>query len=85
VSIKLNIKAFALTSGILWALFLFFIAWWLILLEGTDAAPTFFMRIYPGYSISLVGSLIGLVWGFVDGLICGLIFAWLYNRLAKAE
>ena len=82
---KLNIKAFALTCGILWAAFLFLLTWWLIILEGANAASTFFMRMYPGYSMSLLGSLIGLVWGFVDGLICGFIFAWLYNKLAKAE
>jgi len=82
---KLNIKAFALTCGILWAAFLFLLTWWLILLEGSNVAPTFFMRVYPGYSISLVGSLIGLVWGFADGLICGFVFSWLYNKLARAE
>jgi hypothetical protein len=82
---KLNIKAFALTCGILWGVFLFFIAWWLILLEGFDAAPTFFVRMYPGYSISPLGSLIGLAWGFVDGLICGFIFGWLYNKLNKSS
>jgi hypothetical protein len=82
---KLNVKAFALTCGILWAAFLFCITWWLILLEGASPNPTFFMRIYPGYSLTVVGSLIGLVWGFVDGLICGFIFAWLYNKLAKTQ
>jgi hypothetical protein len=81
---KLNVKAFTLTCGIVWGAFLLFIAWWLIILEGFDAPPTFFMRMYPGYSISLPGSLIGLVWGFVDGLICGFIFAWLYNKLNKS-
>jgi hypothetical protein len=65
--------------------FLFFITWWLILLEGANPMPTFFMRMYPGYSLSLVGSLIGLVWGFVDGLICGFIFGWLYNKLNKSS
>ena len=82
---KLNVKAFALTCGILWAVSLFCITWWLIVLEGANVAPTFFMRLYPGYSVSLLGSLIGLVWGFVDGLICGLVFAWLYNLFAKSS
>ena len=76
---KLNLKAFALTCGILWGVFLFFIAWWLIILEGFDAAPTFFVRMYPGYSISPLGSVIGLVWGFVDGLICGFIFGLIWG------
>ena len=81
---KLNVKAFALTCGIIWGAFMFIIAWWLIILEGFNAEPTFFTRMYPGSSISPLGSVIGLVWGFVDGLVCGLIFAWLYNKFNKS-
>ena len=82
---KLNVKALALTCGIFWGGFMFFIAWWLIILEGFNAEPTFFTRMYPGYSYSALGSVIGLAWGFVDGLICGLIFGWLYNMLNKSS
>ena len=82
---KINIKAFALTCGIFWAALLFLITWWLIILEGANAGPTIFTRIYPGYSLSPLGSLVGLLWGFVDGLICGLAFSWLYNKLAKTD
>ena len=82
---RLNIKAFALTCGIFWSALLFLLTWWLLVLEGSGAPPNLLTRIYPGYSISPLGSLMGLVWGFVDGLICGLIFAWLYNKLAKAD
>ena len=32
---KLNVKAFALTSGILWGVGLFAITWWLIAFEGS--------------------------------------------------
>lgn len=34
---------------------------------------------YPGYSISLFGSIIGLVYGFVDGFVGFFILVWLYN------
>ena len=33
---QLNIKAFALTCGFLWGVGLFFLTWWLILLEGDE-------------------------------------------------
>jgi hypothetical protein len=79
---KLSLKAFAVTSAILWGLGLFLITWWLIIIEGSTGGTTFIGRVYLGYEISPLGSIIGLLWGLVDGLIGGAIFAWLYNRLA---
>ena len=39
--------------------------------------------LYPGYEISIAGSIIGLVYGFIDGFVMAYIVAWLYNRLGK--
>ena len=78
---KLHIKAFALTCGILWGLGLFVITWWIIAFEGATGDPTFIGRLYRGYNISPGGSLIGLIWALVDGAVGGAIFAWLYNGL----
>ena len=78
---KLNVKAFALSCGIIWGIGLFLITWWIILLEGTTGEPTIIGRVYLGYSICPMGSIIGGVWAFVDGLIGGAVFAWLYNRM----
>ncbi len=78
---KLNIKAFALTCGILWGVGLLLITWWIILLEGATNEITMFGRVYLGYNISPLGSLIGFVWAFVDGIIIGAILAWVYNGL----
>jgi hypothetical protein len=76
---KLNVKAFALTSGIIWSLGLFALTWWIIAFDGVTHEVTLIGRLYRGYDISPLGSLVGLVWGFFDALIGGLIFAWLYN------
>ena len=78
---KLNVKSFGLTCGLLWGFGLMFLTWWIMLFEGSTGATTFIGRIYQGYNISIVGSLLGLVWGFFDGLIGGAIFAWLYNKI----
>lgn len=78
---KLNIKAFALTCGILWGLSLFTLTWIIILFEDITLDFTVFTKFYIGYSISPVGSIFGLIWGFVDGTIGGIIFSWLYNWL----
>jgi hypothetical protein len=79
---KLNVKAFALTSGILWGAGVFFVTLWLITLGYEGGMMRQLNHFYFGYSFSVVGAFIGLVYGFVDGAICGALFAWLYNRLA---
>jgi len=79
---KLNVRAFALTCGMIFGFGLFFITWWIIVTGGTTGEPTIIGRVYLGYRISPLGSIIGLAWAFADGLIGGAIFAWLYNRIA---
>jgi hypothetical protein len=82
---RLNVFAFALTSGILWGAGLFLAALWLMIMEGQSTEPFFLSRIYRGYSITVPGAFLGLLWGLFDGVICGGIFAWLYNRLTGEE
>ncbi len=79
---RLNIKAFALTSGIVWGLGLFALTWWVIAFDGATHEPTLLGRLYRGYNISPFGSVIGLLWAFADALVGGAIFAWIYNLLA---
>ena len=80
---KLNVKALALSSGIIWGLGLFVLTWWIIAFEGQTGEQTIIGMVYRGYNISAMGSFIGLIWGFLDGLIGGLVFAWLYNCFAS--
>ena len=79
---KLNLKAFSLTCGLLVGLGLFLLTWWIIIFEGATGDQTLIGMVYRGYNISAMGSVMGLMWGFVDGMIGGLVFAWLYNKLA---
>lgn len=80
---KLDLKAFALTCGLLWGVALFAITWWIIFFDGASDAPTLIGRVYRGYSITPIGSLVGLLWGLADGFGGGLCFAWVYNRFAR--
>ena len=80
---KLNVKAFALTCGLVWGLGLMMLTWWIMAFEGATGDVTFLGRMYRGYNISFTGSIIGLVWAFFDGAIGGAIFAWLYNFIAS--
>ena len=79
---RLNVKAFALTCGIVWGLGLFFLTWWIILFDGPRPEPTLIGMVYRGYTLTPAGSIIGLLWAAADGFIGGAIFAWLYNLLA---
>ncbi len=80
---KLNLKALALTSGLLWGGAVCFATLWLIALGYEGTVIRQLDHFYFGYSFSVVGAFIGLAWGFVDGAIGGALFAWLYNKLAS--
>ena len=81
---KLNVKSFSLTTGLVWGIGLFLLTWWVIAFDGITSEPTLIGRLYRGYSISPMGSIIGLIWAFIDGLIGGAIFAWLYNLISAS-
>ena len=80
---RLNVKAYALTTGLLWSVGVFFMTWWIIFFDGSTGEKMLLGRFYRGYNISATGSLIGFIWALPDGIIGGAIFAWLYNALAK--
>lgn len=80
---KLNIKAFSLTCGLIWGLGLFGLTWWIILFEGPTHSLMGLGHIYRGYDISPLGSLIGMLYGFADGAVGGLVFSWLYNFIGS--
>jgi hypothetical protein len=83
--VKFDVKAFALTCGLIWGFGLFFLTWWIIAFDGATGEVTLIGRLYRGYTISAVGSLVGMIWAFFDGLIGGAIFAWLYNLIATGR
>ena len=79
---RFDVKAFALSCGLIWGFGLFFLTWWIIAFDGPTGEATLIGRLYRGYTVSPMGSLVGMIWAFFDGLVGGAIFAWLYNLLA---
>jgi hypothetical protein len=79
---KLNLKAMALTAGILWGA-CFFVTGIANLIWPSygDALLTWGASIYPGYhGPGGFGSVIVVtLYALLDGVICGALFAWLYN------
>jgi len=80
----LNVRAFAMASGLVWGLGLFVLGL-IATLTGywVGAVNLIGGNFYFGYAPTFKGSLLGLVWGFFDAAICGAVFAWLYNRFEK--
>ena len=81
----LDPKNFGLAGGILWGLGMLVLT---LISVATGYATGFLSTIsnlYPGYSISLLGSVIGLIYGFIDAFIGLYIFAWLYNWLENRK
>ena len=81
---KWTTKRFAIAGGVMWALCLFVTTLASVYMGGfAKAFLDGIASIYPGYSISVVGSFIGLVYGFVDVFIGVYIFAWIYKMVGK--
>jgi hypothetical protein len=81
---KLNVKAFALSAGILWGAVMLVVTL-VELWRGAGQHIALLGGIYPGYQISYLGSIAGLLYGFVTAGILGALLAWLYNMLGKQE
>jgi hypothetical protein len=78
---KLDVKAFALTCGLVAAIGLLLLNGWIRAFDGPNSAPVWLMHVYRGYSLSLIGSAVGAIWAFFEGFIVGGVFAWLYDAI----
>jgi drug/metabolite transporter superfamily protein YnfA len=80
---KLNKKAFALSTGIILGLAVLVITFIFVIFnyEGRQLAKL--GGLFCGYSVTCWGAFIGLAWGMIYGVIGGWLFAWLYNKLEK--
>ena len=83
---KLNIKAFCLTAGILWAVVVFLVGVANLMWSGYGGVfLQVIASIYPGYdaSPSIGAVIVGTLYALVDGLVLGLVFAWVYNLFSR--
>jgi hypothetical protein len=76
----MNGKAFSLAAGFLWG-FLLFVFTLLETARGSGKALAHLVAVYPGYSVTYVGSVIGLVYGFISAALVGAVFCGLYTLL----
>ncbi len=80
---KLEVKRFAVAVGVWWGVALFVVT----LISLANGYASDFLKIvegiYPGYTVSALGSVIGLVYGFVDGFVGTYLLWWVYSLLHK--
>jgi hypothetical protein len=71
-----------LVVGIVAGLSIFFATFLLVLKGGQTVGPhlSLLSQFFPGYSVTLFGSVVGLAYGFLFGYLCGWSIGWLYNR-----
>ncbi|MFG0316487.1 MAG: hypothetical protein ACF8XB_04380 [Planctomycetota bacterium JB042] len=87
---KLNVKAMALSIGLLWAVMILFVGAVATVRgpqDGSLYGKEFLLlvaSIYPGYdgAPGFGSTIVGALYGFVDGAIGGALIAWLYNLFA---
>ncbi|MGM0439598.1 MAG: bacteriophage holin [Chlamydiota bacterium] len=82
---KLHPVKLGLAGGVLWGLAVFVVTLISVVTSSMETAGYGKMfldvlaSIYPGFTISVGGSIIGLIYGFIDVFIGLALFAWLYN------
>ena len=84
---KLDVKALALTGGLIWGILAMFLSGVANLIWAGYAQGFLdvMASVYPGYNAapSFGQVIIGTLYGVVDGAIAGALFAWVYNCFAQ--
>lgn len=79
----LSVRGLSLSAGILWGAAVFVITIATLLRGGPGQHVGLLAAVYPGYTVTYLGSIIGGVYGFVSAAVAGALLAALYNRLNK--
>ncbi len=84
---KLDVKALALTGGLIWGILAMFLSGVANLIWSGYAQGFLdvMASVYPGYNATdgFGQVIIGTLYGLVDGAIAGALFAWVYNCFAQ--
>ncbi|MGD8330619.1 MAG: hypothetical protein PVJ49_14390 [Acidobacteriota bacterium] len=83
--LRLSTIATSLGLGLLAGLLLFVATLFLALRDGPGAGPHLGLlsQYFPGYSVTVLGSLVGFFYAFLSGALAGFLLSATYNRLAR--
>ncbi|MDP6459385.1 MAG: bacteriophage holin [Candidatus Hydrothermarchaeota archaeon] len=78
----LDPKVAGLTLGVFWGVGLF-LCTLVSMFTGYAKDPlALIITVYPGYTVTYLGSVVGLIYGLIDGFIVGFLVVWIYNKLS---
>ncbi|MDP2278337.1 MAG: bacteriophage holin [Nitrospirota bacterium] len=81
---KLSPVALGVALGSVWGASLF-ITTWISYYSGYGKLflEVLAQSIYPGYTITPLGSFLGLFYGFADGFVSAALIGYIYNKVVK--
>ncbi len=81
---KLKPVALGIALGSVWGASLF-ITTWISYYSGYGKLflEVLAQSIYPGYTITPLGSFLGLLYGFADGFVSAALIGYIYNKVVK--
>lgn len=84
-TIRLNAIMTGIVVGVLCGAILFLATIFLVLKGGPNPGPHLKLlgQYFPGYAVTLGGSILGFIYGGIVGFVCGWFIGSVYNRLAR--
>ncbi len=81
----LNVRVFALSTGLLTGLGIFVATNWLLIKGGDNVGMhlKLLSQFYIGYTVTFKGSLLGFCYGFLTGGFAGGLISLIYNKLTS--
>jgi hypothetical protein len=83
--ILLNAKLLGIVLGFLSGAVLFLVTIFLVLKGGPHVGEhlNLLSNFFPGYQVTVLGSMIGFFYGFIVGFLAGVILGAVYNKIAR--
>lgn len=84
-TIRLNAMMTGIVVGVLCGAIFFLATIFLVLKGGPNPGPHLRLlgQYFPGYTVTLGGSILGFFYGGIVGFVCGWFIGSVYNRLAR--
>jgi len=81
----LNAVLTGVVLGLLCGIGLFLATIWLVIKGGPHPGAHLILlsQYFPGYTISVLGSLVGFIYAFLIGFLTGCLLGFVYNRIAR--
>lgn len=74
-----------MTGGLIWGATLFLTTIAYIVFGYGKAFLDIWVSIYPGYTLTAMGSVVGAIYGFVDMYVGVYIVYWVYKQLGASK